>query len=143
MRVAVVSASVLAVAPLTWWLAHVIPDDIPPDRLYYADYAIKPLGLSSGERLGIGLMALAAVGAGLIVLVDGINSGAIRRDWLGVVLPTAALTSYLGFGYRIGTVASSGANIGFGLLVFGALVAVPVLGVIAVIYLLRLFARSA
>jgi len=129
----VVGVGVVAVAPLTWWVAGAIPDEIPVDRRRYADYAVRPPSLSESQTLAIGLVSLVAVLGGLAVLIDGVGSGRIRREWLGVLAPCAAVAAYLGVGYRIATMAVHGANIGFGLMVLGSFAVVPVLGGIALV----------
>ncbi len=134
----VVGVGVVAVTPLTWWVAGSIPDEIPADRRQYADYAVRPPNLSGSQTLAIGLVSLVAVLGGLAVLLDSLSAGRIRREWLGVLAPCAAVAAYLGFGYRIATAAVHGANIGFGLMVLGSFAIVPVLGGIALVNVRRL-----
>lgn len=137
-RAVSIGVALVAVAPLAWWVSMAIPDEVPEERLEYADYALRPPDLSGDEKLTIGLISLTLVLGGATVLANGITSGRMRREWLGVLLPPAALAAYAGLTYRIGTAPVSGANIGFGMLALGAFVVVPVLGTIALVYGLRL-----
>jgi hypothetical protein len=123
LRAPVVALGVVAVGPLTWWLARALPDEVPADQ--YADYMWDPPELSVAQLLGIGLVSVVAVLSAGFVMADGIRSRTLRREWLWIVLPLAGLAGYAGLTYAVATAPVTGANIGAGLLVLGGVVVVP------------------
>lgn len=122
-RAWVIALGIVAVGPLTWWLAQALPDEVPADR--YADYMWDPPELSGAQRLGMGLLSTVAVLAAGYVLAEGIRSQRLRREWLGIVVPLATLAAYAGFTYAVATSPVNGANIGGGILVLGGIVVLP------------------
>jgi hypothetical protein len=123
LRAAVVALGIVAVGPLTWWLAQALPDTVAADQ--YADYMWDPPQLSWAQILGIGLISAVGVLAAGFAMADGIRSRTLRREWLWIVLPLAGLAGYVGLTYAIATEPVIGANIGGGLLVLGGVAVVP------------------
>lgn len=123
LRAPVVALGIVAVGPLTWWLAQAPPDAVPADQ--YPDYMWDPPELSGGQLLGIGLTSVVAVLSAGFVMANGIRSQTLRREWLWIVLPLAALAGYAGLTYAVATEPVIGANIGAGFLILGSVAVVP------------------
>ena len=130
-----IAVGTLAVAPLTWWLTRplLLTDD--PEA---ADSLFEPLDIPGGVRAAIGVMSVLLVANGLRALVVGLGSGDLRRDWLGIVVPSAILAGYAGFVYAMATAPTVGTNAGAGLLLLGLFVVVPTLATISLVYGQRL-----
>ena len=140
-RACVVALGIVAVGPLTWWLAQALPDEVPADR--YADYMWDPPDLSGAQRLGIGLLSTVAVLAAGFVLADGIRVRRLRHEVLGIVLPLAGLAAYAGFTYAVATSPVNGANIGGGMLILGGVVVVPATVGVSLLFVRRLRSQPA
>lgn len=128
-----VVTGLLMLAPLTWWLTEQLPDEFEGRDTGFADYLWEPPDLSDGDRRTIAIGSAVAVAAGAFVLIEGLRSGTIRRRWVGVVVPLAALSTYAGLTYSVATAPVTGANIGGGLLLLIGYALVPVLGGTAIV----------
>lgn len=112
-------AGVLAAAPAVWWLAGLLPDEdldgAPPD------HAITPPEIGATAELVIGLVAVVVLAAGAVALDRGTRGGLLSRGWARVAAAAALAAGYVGFTYRVGTEPVIGANIGYGMLMLGAI----------------------
>lgn len=108
----------MSAAPAMWWLGTLLPTEVSPG--YYADYMWKPMVLADRTRHAIGIGAIVTVLVVTVALARAIRSMRLRSEWLGVLLPVAALFAYAGGAYSIVTAPVTGANIGGGLAVLAA-----------------------
>ncbi|MEQ8842155.1 MAG: hypothetical protein RIB98_14325 [Acidimicrobiales bacterium] len=127
LRVGLIALSVVAVAPLIWWMASALPDDLTADQVRDADYLWAPPVLSAGQRHGIGIASLFVVVLAATVLVQGLRTDRFQPGWLRVVVPLAGVAAYAGVTYAVATEPVTGANIGGGLMILAGFVLVPTL----------------
>lgn len=117
------AAGVVAAAPAVWWVTGLLPSEDLDGGV--PDYAITPPDIGSTAELAIGLIAAAIVAGAAIALDRGTRSGMLARGWAQIAAAAALAMGYVGLTYRVGTEPVIGANIGFGMLMLGA---IPVLG---------------
>ena len=107
----------VAAAPAAWWVTGLIPESVDPQG---ADYYLEPLSLAPGVEVAIGVVATLVTLAGMAALWQRVSTRQWSARWVGVLGPTFAIAAYVGAGYRVFTAPTIGANIGAGLVVFGA-----------------------
>ncbi|MEU5009519.1 hypothetical protein AB0G35_04345 [Streptomyces sp. NPDC021749] len=123
------AAAVLPVAlPVAVWglLGQDDYQGVPPSRL---DYFVRPPELPPGLDTELGVLALTAVVASAVALARATCHHAFDRRWWQVLAPLLAAGLLVGWGWRVLTAGTIGANIGAGvvLMAFGPVVAALVL----------------
>ena len=98
----------------TWWLVGDISEPHGYSRVFH------PPALSRGVERAVGTAATTAVLAGLALCVIGLRSGALDRAVRLATTPLVVAGVLLGFGYRVVTCATVGANIGGGFVLLAA-----------------------
>jgi hypothetical protein len=131
-----IGAGIVSLAPAMWWIGTALPTEVSADR--YADYMWKPIVLADRARHAIGICAVAIVMIAAIALAQAIRGNHLRPQWLGVLLPVAAVFAYAGAAYSVVTTPVSGANIGGGLALLAAGPFVVAMFSVAVIFTRRL-----
>lgn len=112
-----IGAAIAAMAPLSWWVGG-----LPPDQVTAAsdpDYMFHPVDLATGVEPAIGVVSLVIVAAVVRLLIVSARRGT-RFDRWRVFIPLAAISAYAGLTYRTVTMPVIGANIGGGLMILGA-----------------------
>ncbi len=127
---AVLAAGVVAAAPAVWWLAGLLPEEDLDGAS--PDYAITPPAVGSTAELVIGLVAVVVLAAGAVALDRGTRGGLLARGWAQIAAAAALAAGYVGLTYRVGAEPVIGANIGYGMLMLGAIPVFVGLGVWAV-----------
>ncbi len=115
----------IAAAGTVWLLAGLTESDLTDP-----DYAVRPVKSLVAARTTIGLVAL-AVGLGCVALLIRLKRLGAPSNWR-VVAPIAGIGIVVGGTYAVATTPVYGANIGFGLVILAAPVAVAVLVALAV-----------
>jgi drug/metabolite transporter (DMT)-like permease len=87
----------------------------------HPDYVWVPLSISSGKRALITLVATLGVVTCVLVLQTRVRRRQAPRSSVALAAVTCALGAYAGLLYAVATEPVVGANIGFGLMVIGAL----------------------
>lgn len=129
--VAVLAAA--ATAPAIWWLLglftrfSVITDP---------DYMIEPPAISARAEWIIGGSSSLVATGGMAMVYALIRGRTWSIRWAGVVGPLFVGAAYAGLTYRAVTAPVIGANIGGGLLIFGAVPVALCLIVIAIVFAL-------
>lgn len=117
----------LAAFPAVWWVLGRL--DHSGDWIVDPDYAIQPPQVDRTLTHLIGVLAVVAVVASGALLSWNLASGHIANLRTRPVISLALASAYMGLTAHVATAPDIGANIGFGLLVLGA---VPILFVLAV-----------
>jgi len=108
---------VLAVPVAAWWLVgdqSTVPASMDPD------YAFRPWSIGPVAARAAGIGSLAAGGAAAAVLIGLTLRRRLDVRWWAVLVPLLAAGAIAGAGWRVLTAGVIGANIGAGLVVFGA-----------------------
>lgn len=127
---AVLAVGAVAAAPAAWWLAGLLPDEDLDGSS--PDYAITPPAIGSTAELVIGLVAVVLLAGAAVALDRVVRAGVLARGWARIAASAALAAGYVGLTYRVGTEPVIGANIGYGLLMLGAIPVLIGLGVWAV-----------
>ena len=116
-RAVLVAAVVLVLTSpvVTWWLVG----DLTEPGIVDPDYMFRPLPLSHGVEVGLGIAATLAAVASMYMLVAAFRAGVVDRAWSPVVVFPALAGVVIGFSWRGLTVGVIGANIGGGLILLG------------------------
>ena len=112
---AFIAAGIVAVAPAVWGLAELAPDSVGADTP--PDYLVRPLGLSTAARTTITIGAASLAVATALAFVRARRRQDVRSEWVGVIVPLAAVSGAAGLVYSVVTEPVIGANIGGGLAV--------------------------
>ncbi len=110
-----IAAGIVAVAPAVWGLAELAPDSVGADA--QPDYLVRPLGLSTAARTTITIGAASLAVAAALAFVRARRRQDVRSEWVGVIVPLAAVSGAAGLVYSAVTEPGIGANIGGGLAV--------------------------
>jgi hypothetical protein len=119
-------ALVMVTPVVSGWGVGDLSEEVDPR---YADYAIRPLGLSPGVERGLGMAAagVAVVAGGALVLAT--RRRQIDRRWWAAIVPLLLIGVYCGVSYRVVTAAVIGANIGAGMMfLLAPFVLIPLAG---------------
>ena len=103
----------MAIAPAVWGLAELAPDSVSADA--QPDYLVRPLGLSTAARTTITIGAASVAVTAALVFVRARRRQDVRSEWVGVIVPLAAVSGAAGLVYSAVTAPVIGANIGGGL----------------------------
>jgi hypothetical protein len=132
-----ISRLALLVASLVWlaavlmsvaWLSGLVSTG---GTIADPDYLFRPLSISDGTRLVLGLAAtVVAVGCGWL-LHRSFKNGALPRAWRAVLIPAGAVAAYGGLTYDAATAPVIGANIGGGLMLLGVVPFVVAMVIVA------------
>ncbi|RBQ21378.1 hypothetical protein DP939_01280 [Spongiactinospora rosea] len=116
-----------AVALTVWWLVGDLSADVPPGAPL--DHSVRPPDLAPWAETAIGAGALVVAAGTLAVLVRASARRGFDRRWWATLVPLLAAAALTGFGWRVVTAGSVGANVGAGLVVIvgGPVVALLVL----------------
>lgn len=126
----VLAAGVLAAAPAVWWLAGLLPDEDLDGAS--PDFAITPPAIGATAELVIGLVAVAVLACAAVALDRSTRVGLLAPGWARIVAAAALAAGYVGLTFRVGTEPVIGVNIGYGMLMLGAIPVLVGLGVWAV-----------
>ncbi len=116
-RVALLVVWPAAVMACVAWLGSVV---VPEPSLPDPDYMWRPLGITDGAKVGLGLVATAATVGACLLLRRWFNEGVLSRPWLAVFIAAGAIGAYGGIAYEVATAPVIGANIGGGMVVLFA-----------------------
>jgi hypothetical protein len=116
---AFIAAGIVAVAPAMWGLAELAPNSVSADA--QPDYLVRPLGLSTAARTAITIGAMSLAVAATIAFVRARRRQDVSSEWVGVIVPLAAVSGAAGLVYSAVTEPGIGANIGGGLAVMAGI----------------------
>jgi len=106
-----------AVAVSVAWVSGLVSAD---GSIADPDYLWRPLSISDGTRLGLGLAAtMVMLGHGWLLFRSNMN-GNMTRLRRAVLIPAAAVAAYGGLTYSAAPAPTIGANIGGALMLLGA-----------------------
>jgi hypothetical protein len=130
--VALVVVAGIAAAPAA---AFLLGDQSEPNT-GEADRAVHPIELSTTASRAIGMASLVVAVAATVFVIWRTRSRASTDSWTLAVLAFVAAGVFVGLAYGVGTAKTTGANIGFGLVMFLAIPGVPaalLFGIIAMV----------
>jgi hypothetical protein len=124
---AAAAACVLATPVAVWWLVGDLSVAAPAGA--GLDYVIRPPAIDPWAERLIGVGGLLVTGLALVLLVRASRQRRFDRRWWATLLPAMGAGIVAGFGARVVTAGTIGANIGAGLTIVlgGALMAVLLL----------------